>query len=208
MTMISMRWRLLAAGFALALTASAHAQQPQTVRARGTIEKVDGTTLDVKLRDGTATKLKLKDNPAIGAVVPAKLSDIQPGSAVGVTSIPQADGSLKAYEVHIFPPQQRVNEGHTPYDTQPNSQMTNGRVETSVASVNDQVLTVTYKQGDKTEQKKITVTPQTIFVTTVPGNKDDLKPGAQFVVFRAAKNADGTLAGEAIAVGRGIAPPM
>jgi hypothetical protein len=186
----------------------AHAQQPQTVRARGTIEKVDGTTLDVKLRDGTATKLKLKDNPAIGAVVPAKLSDIQPGSAVGVTSIPQADGSLKAYEVHIFPPQQRVNEGHTPYDTQPNSQMTNGRAETSVASVNDQVLTVTYKQGDKTEQKKITVTPQTIFVTTVPGNKDDLKPGAQFVGFRATKNADGTLAGEAIAVGRGIAPPM
>ena len=203
--MISMRWRLLAAGFALALTASAHAQQPQTVRARGTATK--GFPVTPKFRD-LATKLKLKDNPAIGAVVPAKLSDVQPGSMVGVTSIPQADGSLKAYEVHLFPPQQRVNEGHTPYDTQPNSQMTNGKVEASVASVNDQVLTVTYKQGDKTEQKKITVTPQTIIATTVPGNKDDLKPGAQFVVFRATKNADGTLAGEAIAVGRGIAPPM
>ena len=75
-------------------------------------------------------------------------------------------------------------------------------------TVSDQVLTVTYKQGDKAEQKKITVTPQTIIATTVPGNKDDLKPGAQFIVFRATKNADGTLAAEAIAVGRGIAPPM
>ena len=94
--MISMRWRLLTAGFALALTASAHAQQPQTVRARGTIEKVDGTTLDVKLRDGTATKLKLKDNPAIGAVVPAKLSDVQAG----------LDGRR-----HVDPPGRRIAQG-------------------------------------------------------------------------------------------------
>jgi hypothetical protein len=199
---------MLTAALALAFSASAFAQQPATVRARGTIEKVDGNVLDVKLRDGTATKLTLKDNPGIGAVVPAKLSDVKPGSNVGITSIPQADGSLKAYELHIFPPQQRVNEGHGAYDTQPNSQMTNGRVEASVAAINDQVLTVTYKQGDKSDQKKITVTPQTIVVTTVPGNKDDLKPGAQFVVFHAVKAADGTLSAEAIAVGRGVAPPM
>ena len=198
-----------ATGFAFALAAwPTFAQQPQAVRARGTIEKVDGNLLGVKLRDGTAAKLKLKDNANVRAVVPAKLTDIKAGSMVGITSIPQADGGLKAYEVHTFPPAQRVNEGNNPYDTEPNSLMTNGRVETSVAAVEGQVLTVKYKQGDKVDEKKITVTPQTIIVTTVPGDKSDLKPGAKFVVFRAIKQPDGVLETDTISVGRGIAPPM
>lgn len=207
--MSTMTQRVLVAACSAVLAATAAWAEPaKPIRARGTIEKVEGNTLDVKLRDGTATKLTLKDSPAIGAVVPAKLSDIKAGTMVGITSVPQADGSLKAYEVHIFPPQQRVNEGHGAYDTLPNSLMTNGRVDTSIAAVNGQVLTVQYKQGSKVDEKKLIVTPQTIISTRVRGSKDDLKPGAQFVVFRATRQPDGTLAADAIAVGRGLAPPM
>jgi Cu/Ag efflux protein CusF len=199
---------IAAAGLALAVVASASFAQQQTIRARGTIEKVDGNSLGVKLRDGTATTLKLTDNVGIRAVIPAKLSDIKAGDMVGITSVPQADGTLKAYEVHIFPAAQRVNEGHNAYDTLPNSLMTNGRVETSVAAVDGQVLTVKYKQGDKVDEKKVTVTPQTIIVTTVAGNKSDLKAGAGFIAFRAVKQPDNTLQTDAISVGRGVMPPM
>ena len=45
----------------------------------------------------------LADNPQIAGVVKASLSDIKQGSFVGVTAMPQADGSQTALEVHIFP---------------------------------------------------------------------------------------------------------
>jgi hypothetical protein len=81
-------------------------------------------------------------------------------------------------------------------------------VETSIAAVEGQVLTVKYKQGGKVDEKKITVTPKTIIVAMVAGSKDDLKAGARFVAFRVVKQADGSLQAGAISVGRGIAPPM
>jgi len=51
-------------------------------------------------------------------------------------------------------------------------------LQTSVSGVDGQVLTVKYKvQGKSDEEKKIVVTPKTIIATTVPGTKEDLKPG-------------------------------
>jgi hypothetical protein len=199
-----------ATGLALLLAPSASfAQQPQPVRLRGTIEKVDGNLLDVKLRDGSAAKLKLKDDAAIRGVIPITLADVKADSMVGVTSVPQADGTLKAVEVHTFPATQRVNEGHGPYDTVPNSVMTNARVETTVASVDGQVLTLKYKRGDTVEEKKVLVPANIPIVTTVPGDKSELKPGAKFVVFNAIKQADGTMEVPTISIGRdGLTPPM
>jgi hypothetical protein len=197
-----------ASGFALLLAGSASfAQQSPPVRLRGAIEKVDGNLLDVKLRDGTSAKIKLKDDAAIRGIVAITLADVKAGSMVGITSVPQADGTLKAVEVHTFPPQQRVNEGHGPYDTVPNSMMTNARVETSIASVEGQVLTVQYKQGDKVEEKKIMVPLGIPLQTAVPGDKSDLKVGGKFVAFNAIKQADGTYEVATISIGRnGLAP--
>ena len=52
--MSAMTRRMLAAAavFGVLAATSAWAQQPQTARVRGTIEKVDGKTLLVKGRDG------------------------------------------------------------------------------------------------------------------------------------------------------------
>jgi hypothetical protein len=207
--MLKMTRRLFgASGLALMLASSAgFAQDAKPVRLRGTITKVDGNLLDVMLRDGTSAKVKLKDDAAIRGVISITLADVKAGSMVGITSLPQADGTLKAVEVHTFPPQQRVNEGHGPYDSVPNSMMTNARVDTSVASVDGQVLTVQYKQGDKVEEKKIIVPPGTPIQTAVPGDKGDLKVGAKFVIFNAIKQPDGSYEVAAIAVGRdGVAP--
>ena len=87
--------------------------------------------------------------------------------------------------------------------------MTNGALQTSVASVNGQVLTVEYKiPPNKTDVKKIVVTPQTIIATTVPGTKADLKPGLRVFVANAPRMPDGSLDVAAIQVEKEIPPPQ
>src|ERR1700722_16684779 len=187
---------------------SAWAQQPQTQRVRGVIEKVDGNEVLVKARDGAEVKLKLKDNVVVRAVVPAKLTDIKASSNVGITSAPQADGSLRAIEVHILPAG-NLNSFHSAWDLAPNTFMTNGPVQTSVEAVDGQLLTVQYKAGDKVDEKKIIVTPQTSIVTYEPATKDDLKPGVRIFIAGAPKPPDGSLECAAISFGKnGMTPPM
>jgi hypothetical protein len=195
------------AAFGLILAASASfAQQPQTVRVRGTVEAVDGPMITVKSRDGQAYKVKLTDNAVVRGIVKAPLSDIKANSFIGVTGMPQADGSQKAVEIHIFPEAMRgTGEGHRPWDLVPNSTMTNATVAQMVKGVSGDEITLKYKDGEK----KIAVAPDTVIVTYVPGDKSELKPGAKIFIAFANKKDDGTLEAPAVSVGRdGITPPM
>jgi hypothetical protein len=197
---------LLAASAAVAQT-PAPAPTPAPVRVRGTIESVNGQALTVKSRDGTEVAIKLADNAHIIAMVKATLADIQQGGFIAVTAMPQPDGSLKAIGLHIFMDSQRgvVPARFMPWDRAPGSTMTNGDVESTVASVDGQIIMVKYADGEK----KVVVSPDTPIVRLVPGNAEDLKSGAQMIVFAAQKMPDGSLTAAAIDVGRdGAAPPM
>ena len=142
-------------------------------------------------------------------MVKASLAGVKAGVRVGITSMPQADGSLSAVEIHIFPAAQNVNQNHFAWDLMPNSLMTNGRVETSVAAVDGQTLMVEYRAGDKpAEQKKIVVTPQTIIVGYAAATKADLKAGQKIFVANAPKLADGSIEVANISYGKELAPPM
>jgi hypothetical protein len=209
MTTIHMTRRVFgAAGLVLVLATSASfAQQPQTVRVRGTVEAVDGPVLTVKSRDGqTSYKVKMTDNVAIRGVIKAALADIKENSFIGVTGMPQSDGSQKAVEIHIFPEALRgTGEGFRPWDLLPNSTMTNATVAQMVKGVSGDEITLKYKDGEK----KIVVVPETVIVTYVPGTKDELKPGAKIFIAGANKKEDGTLEAASISVGRdGLTPPM
>jgi hypothetical protein len=195
---------LAAAGLALLLATAANAQSP--IRVRGTIERVDGPTYVVESRDGTELKVTLADNAQVTALTKASLNDIKQGSFVGVTAIPQTDGSQRAVEVHIFPEALRgAGEGHRPWDLSPNSTMTNANVEQAVTGVDGQTLTLKYKEGEK----KIVVPSEAAIVTFVPGDKSDLKPGAKVFIAAATKQPDGTLVTPRITFGKnGITPPM
>jgi hypothetical protein len=177
-----------------------------TMRVRGTIERLDGTIYLVKTREGTELRITLIDKPVLVAIVKATLADIKPGVFVGSTGMPQPDGSQKAVEVHIFPEAMRgTGEGHYAWDLQPNSTMTNANVEASVAGVDGQVLTLKYKNGEK----KILVTRETIIVTYNPGDEADLVPGTKIFIGAAKKQVDGTLQAARINYGRnGLTPPM
>jgi hypothetical protein len=196
---------LVAAGFALiclALPASAQ----ETVRIRGTIESVEGPVYVIKNRDGAEVKLTVTDNPLFVAIVKSTMADIKPGMFIGATGMTQPDGSQKAIEVHIFPESMRgTGEGHYDWDLRPNTKMTNANVEQTVAGVDGPVLSVKYKDGEK----KISVTPETVVVTYVVGDKNDLKPGTRVFVGAAKKQTDGTLQTPRITYGKdGLVPPM
>jgi hypothetical protein len=192
-------------GLLLALAAPvANAQEPP-VRVRGTIDRVEGDVYVVKARGGAELKLKLPDNVMVVALSKASLADIKQGSYVGVAGMPQADGSQKALEVHIFPEAMRgTGDGHRGWDLQPTSTMTNGNVEQTSASSDGQVLTLKYKDGEK----KIVVPADAPIVVYVPGEKSELKPGASIFIAAATKQPDGTLQAPRVNVGRGVAPPM
>ena len=124
----------------------------------------------------------------------------------GATSVPEADGTEKAVEVHVFPENMRgAGEGSRPYDLLPKSSMTNATVDRTTAAANDgQSLTLKYKDGEK----KVLVGPDTPIVAFVPGNKSELKSGAQVIAF-AMKRSDGSLETRRVLVGRdGLTPPM
>src|SRR3954468_6737928 len=159
--------RLLPAITCLALSGVVSAASAQeTVRLRGTIERVEGPVYVVKSRDGAEVRLTVTDNPLFVAIVKSTMADIKPGMFVGSTGMPQPDGSQKAIEVHIFPDSMRgTGEGHYDWDLKPKSTMTNANVEQTVAGVDGEVLSVKYKDGEK----KIAVTPETAIVSYVPG---------------------------------------
>src|SRR5262249_32619704 len=104
-----------AALFAALATAWKLAQQQQTVRVRGPIEAVDGSTLTVKAGEAGNMTVKLADNAAVYGVVKATLADIKPGAFVGVGAMPQADGSQRAIQGIIFAePLRGTGEGPRP----------------------------------------------------------------------------------------------
>ena len=196
-----MNWLAAGAMLAASLTV-ASAQQAQTQRVAGSIAGVDGSTLVVKTRDGEV-KVNVTDNVAVFGVVNATLADIKKGSFVGVGAMPQPDGSQKAIRVMIFAESQRgTGEGHRPW-TQPGSTMTNATVDTTVSSVDGQELTVKYQDGEK----KIIIPPGLAIQQYVPGDKSELKPGANILIIRAVKKPDGTLEAAGVNVGRaGVVP--
>jgi hypothetical protein len=184
----------------------ASAQQPPTVRIRGTIEGVDGPLLMIKTREGTDLKVRMTDNVAVFGVAKTDLSEIKPGSYIGVSALPEPDGTQKALAVHIFPENQRgAAEGFRPWDLKPNSTMTNATVAETVKGTDGQNILVKYKDGEK----KVVVPPGTPIVTFVVGDKSEVKPGARIIIFGAVKKDDGTLEANRVNVGRdGITPPM
>ena len=195
------------AGLALIFfTSASFAQQPPTVRIRGQIEKAEGDSFDVKSRGGDMLKVKLVDPGRVMALVKASLADIKVGSFIGVTAMPQADGSQKAVAIHIFLDSQKgvVPDRFGPWDLQPGSTMTNAIVDTTVAGVDGQTIMVKYKDGEK----KVVVPEGTPIVAYAPGDASDMKPGAKIFVGGAKKLPDGTLETGRVSVSKGAAPPM
>lgn len=201
---ITMRGWLGVAGMVLGLAAGVASAQDVT-RVRGTIEHVDNGAYVIKARDGGTVRVALAANAGVAASVKATLSDIKQGSYIGVAALPQADGSLRALEAHIFDESMRgTGEGHRPWDLAPKSTMTNATVHDVVHAVDGNTVTLKYNDGEQ----KIVIPVGVVVVSYLPGNTAELKAGAAIFVPAATRQADGTLLAQRIMVGRDIAPPQ
>jgi hypothetical protein len=193
---------VIGAAVASLVVSSAWAQQ-QTMRVRGTVERLDGPTLVIKTRDGEV-KVNLTENAGVFGVAKASMADLKPGAFLSIGAMPQPDGSQRAIQITVFAEVQRgTGEGHRPWDREPNSTMTNATVDTTVTGVDGQVLLVKYKDGEK----KIVVPPSATILRYEVGDKNELKSGADIAIIRAVKKPDGTLETDRVNVGRdGVVP--
>jgi hypothetical protein len=197
---------ILSAAFVVAATAALAQAPADTVRVRGTVQSVDGSMLTVKSRDGADLKIKLADNAVIRTVTAKTVADVKQGLFVGITAMPQPDGTQKAVEIHIFPEAARgTGEGHRPWDLMPGSTMTNANVDSEVAISDGKKLVLKYKDGDKTF-----IVPDNIKVVMfAPGTAADVKPGVKIFIVAAKKLPDGTLEAPGATVSSGgVDPPM
>ncbi len=193
----------LAMGLALMAAGSAAAQAPHIVR--GVVTAMTASSLTVKGRDGKSVTVGLAPNWVVAVMKPIGADAIKPGSFIGTTEMPRANGSGRALEVHVFPPGVKMGEGHYPWDTQPGAMMTNGTVGTVKTVGAGRALDVTYPSGTR----HVVVPAGIPIVQIVPGGPRSLiQPGAS-VFLAAAPGPGGGLTANAVSTGvGGVAPPM
>ena len=194
--------RALAAVAVLA-AASAHAQVSALKIVRGVVTEVKPAQLTLKDKDGKPVTVMLGDSWNVAVMKPIKADAIQPGSFIGTAEMPQADGTGKSLEVHVFPPGVKMGEGHYGWDLKPGSMMTNGTVGKVVASKSGRELDVTYSYGTR----HIVVPPKVPIVQMTPGTKDMVKKGT--AVFIVAVQTPAGLKANSVSIGeKGKGPAM
>ncbi|RWR03261.1 membrane protein [[Pantoea] beijingensis] len=173
---------------------------------RATIDSVTDSALQITTRQGEKMTVGLTDQTKVNSISKATMSDIKPDSFIGTAAVPQANGTLKALEVHVFAPSLRGSgEGFNPFESADGkvNTMTNGTVG-KLVNTNGRTLTVKYQDKEKT-----VVVPDDVPVVLIePGNKALLKPGTKVVLFTM-KDDKGALVARGISAGKdGLTPPM
>ncbi len=199
---------MLAAALAVAAPAVAQPAAPAAgpLPVRGVVTKLEPMRLTVKPKTGKPVTVDLTPDWTVQVTKPIAVTEIKEGSFIGTSEIPQADGSGKSLEVHVFPPGVKVGEGHYAWNLRKGSMMTNGTVGKVTAGAKGRELQVSYSTG----QRKIVVPPKVPVVQITGGTRPLVKAGVPvfFVAFPKPGGAGGLITG-AVAVGEnGAAPPM
>jgi len=186
--------------FLALILVNAAALAQSNMRVRGTISSLDGDVLSVKSRDGKDLKLHLTPDAQVAVAKKLSLSDIKPGTYVGVTSVSQG-GNQVAKEVHLIPP--TAPSGHMDWDLLPGSKMTNANLQAAVASSSGgNEITLKYKDGEQ----KIMVPDGTPIVGFDNGDRSALKKG-ETIWTNARVEGDGKLVTNRIQVSKGGVKP-
>lgn len=191
---------------AVVTATAASAQVDNSLRVRGTITALDGNDVTVQTTAGQSVKVKLNPNYTALLYTPIKLEDVKPNAYVAAASAPQPDGSLRALALVVFPDGMRgLNEGSKGWDLTPGSRMTNATIAQLVQQGSGRDITVRY-ESDKTQT--ISVPERTPVASFAATDKAAVAVGAKTVIF-ATRNADGTISGGLIGVGKdGFMPPV
>ena len=178
--------------------ASAAAEAQTQIRVRGTISAIDGNLLSVKSREGKDLKLELAQDCAFSYMKKLSLADVKPGTALGTSALSGPGGKIVALELHLFPAGRPVpNEGHRPWDLQPNSTMTNGMVSAMAEAGNGRELTLSYKDGTQT-----VVVPADVPIVTAQAGDRSLLVVGEYAFIAASVAADGKMTATRVQVSK------
>ena len=192
---------------ALAVAGAAVAQPappPGPLPLRGVVSKLEATRIVVKPKGGKPVTVDLTPDWAVQVTKPIAITEIREGSFIGTSEIPQADGTGRSLEVHVFPPGVKVGEGHYAWNLRKGSMMTNGTVGKVTVGAKGRELQVSYPTG----QRKIVVPAKVPVVQITNGSRPLVKVGVPVFMVAFPKPGGGLITGS-IAVGeKGAAPPM
>jgi hypothetical protein len=167
---------------------------------RGVISQVMGDGSFEVTAKGSAVKVHLAPKGTVTSIGEAKLTDVKPGSFIGTAAVPQANGTLKALEVHVFAPSMRgTGEGFRPWEGTDGKKgtMTNGTVGSLVGSTG-RTMTVDYKGG----RKQVIVPDDAPIISIDPADPSIVTVGAHVIVYPLAAPKDGVTEVRSISVGK------
>ena len=126
---------LLLGSFIALLAVPAMAQGNNAINFIGTVDKVDATSITVKMEESTET-VKIAPTVLYLQNKPAKLTDIKANDFVASAAVRKEDGKLHSTELRIFSEKMRGGgDGQRPMNDARNQTMTNATV-TGTAIVN------------------------------------------------------------------------
>ncbi|WP_293676499.1 hypothetical protein [uncultured Phenylobacterium sp.] len=180
----------------------AAAQAPQIIR--GVITDVRPEQISVKPKGGQPVTVALTKDWRVAVTRPITAAEIKPGSFIGSTEMPRADGRGRSLEVHVFPPGVKIGQGHYAWDKRKGAMMTNGTVGNITVARGGRELEVDYGNG----RRKVTVSRNIPIVQIADGQRQQVKKGVP-VFLIAGPGPGGALVTNAVTVGEGgSAPPM
>ena len=184
-------------------------------RLSGEVRNLDDGKLTIMTADAEPITVALADNARITIRAPGDLSRLDQGLYVGVTAVPQPDGTLLASQINVFPESMRgTSEGHRPRANFPGSTRTNATVRqvvnvvtnATVAGVSGTAdtrrLVLSYVGGQKT----VIVPPSAVVVFSEIGDRNALVRGAHVVVY-VTRRPDASPVSERVSVGRNGSVP-
>jgi len=185
--------------------AAASAQAQTAVRIRGVLAGIEGNALLVKSREGQDLRIAIAPDTAFTYMKKLSLADVKPGTPLGTSAVMGPGGKLIARELHLFAPDRPVpNEGHRPWDLEPGSTMTNGRISAVATAGGGREFTLSYAGGSQ----QLIVPGDVPVVTAVPGERSQLKVG-EYVFIAATLGADDKLAATRVQFTKdGVRPPQ
>lgn len=188
----------------VAPTLSAAAAVESMTVVRGTVLAIKPAAVTIATREGKTMTVGLMEGWSVQVTKPIAVDAIQAGSFIGTAEMPQADGSGRSLEVHVFPPGVKAGEGHYAWNLRRGSMMTNGTVGKVTSGAKGRELEVSYTTGSR----KIVVPPKVPIVLIGPGDRSMVKAGSKVVLMLPPAGA-GPLLTRNIAVGEGgRAPPF
>ena len=179
---------LAAVGIGLVLTRGGLGAPAPAAPTEGTIASVEAGAVTVTTRAGAQVRVVITPETTIIQRKAVGLENIKPSDFVGVTARREADGSLTAISINIFPPEFKDRARQTQFVMESGNIMTNATVFQNVRRVEGRTLYL--KLGDGSVI--IAVPKDATVLRLTLAKAGDLRPGMTVLV-RGTQGQDGNL---------------